>query len=264
LQALPLFHARVLLVEVNPADQALARSMLQAMGCELASASSGAEVELLLKTEHFDLVLMGCDLPVQDGLEITRAIRARESRLPRGRRLPVVALSGPGQLVDAAGCLAAGMDELLGKPFSHRQLAEAMVRRLPPQLVEAPADTPAPSLMTTPAPTVMANIYSAAPSAPHPVLAERLTLYLENLPTLLQALRQHLDEADPVALARAAQALRVASSSVGATALAELCRRLENLAGSGELAGLPHLVDAAQSLADRLLPVLDNGQRQLA
>lgn len=269
--ALPMFHARVLLADDNSDDQAVTRNMLEALGCELASACNGAEALKLLSIEHFDLVLMGCQMPVKDGLTATREIRAREARHPLTRRLPVVALDGqvpeaaqdsPAFCGDAEQRQAAGMDDLLAKPFTRQQLAAALARWLPPQLVEGLPPVEA-SEAARPRPA-QHNIEPIASPAAHGIAPDRAAAFLEALPALLQTLGQQLGQANPSALARAALDLRLACSAVGGTALAELCRRIENQANAGETAGLADLVDAAESLGQRLETVLLKDQPQTA
>ncbi|MCC6671562.1 MAG: response regulator [Planctomycetes bacterium] len=121
---------RVLLVEDNPLNLKLARAMLSRLGCDVATATNGQEaLAALERGRGFDLVLMDCVMPVCDGYEATRALRRRESG---GVHLPVVALTAHAQAGERERCLAAGMDDVLTKPFRADALAGILRRHCAP------------------------------------------------------------------------------------------------------------------------------------
>ncbi|MDT0478426.1 response regulator, partial [Streptomyces sp. DSM 41014] len=70
------FSARVLLVEDNPVNQLVARGLLQKLGCQVGIATNGEDALKQLAGADFDLVLMDCNMPVMDGYQATREIRA--------------------------------------------------------------------------------------------------------------------------------------------------------------------------------------------
>jgi len=120
---------RVLLAEDNPVNQLVARGMLAKLGCDTDVALNGAlAVEAMTRT-RFDVILMDCQMPVMDGLEATRAIRENESRAGQART-PIVALTANAQPGDREHCLAAGMDDHLGKPVTLERLRTALARVL--------------------------------------------------------------------------------------------------------------------------------------
>jgi len=76
-----------------------------------------------------DLVLMDCHMPEMDGFETTRRIREIESQ--RGALpMPIIALTASAQVEDRRACLAAGMDDHLGKPFAHGELVRVVRKHL--------------------------------------------------------------------------------------------------------------------------------------
>ena len=112
---------RVLVVEENPVNQAVAAAMLDALGYSCDLAAIGYEALAAIEQHRYELVLMDCQMPEMDGFEATRTLRRREVAFG-ARRLPVTAYALDG---DREKCLAAGMDAYLPKPYSRAQLGEA-------------------------------------------------------------------------------------------------------------------------------------------
>jgi CheY-like chemotaxis protein len=125
---------RILLAEDNAVNVKLATRLLERMGYSTAVAGNGFEVLDHLEREPFDLVLMDVQMPEMDGLEATRRIRARWP----GRPLRIVAMTANAMDGDREMCLAAGMDDYLGKPIRPEALAAAL-RAVQP---ESSATTP--------------------------------------------------------------------------------------------------------------------------
>ena len=129
---LPRLSGHILLAEDNPVNQEVASVMLQRLGVAMKIANNGQEALDLICFEHFDLVLMDCQMPVMDGFEATARIRARENELGLPP-LPVIALTANAISGDREHCLSRGMDDYLSKPFSQQQLYELLARWLRPR-----------------------------------------------------------------------------------------------------------------------------------
>jgi PAS domain S-box-containing protein len=122
----PVTNPRILLVEDNQTNQRLMIYLLRKMGivdCELAE--NGEEALTLLEGRTFDLILMDCQMPVLDGYEATRRIRAREAA-SGGGRTPIVALTAHALAGERERCLAAGMDDYVPKPIRPARIAEVL------------------------------------------------------------------------------------------------------------------------------------------
>ena len=116
--------------------------LLQKLACQVVLARDGIEaVEHALRDE-FDLVFMDCQMPRMDGLQATQASRTAE---PRGRRLPIVALTASTLESERADCLLAGMDDFLGKPIDVAELRRVLGTWCSPEAAMAPAAMPAPA-----------------------------------------------------------------------------------------------------------------------
>ncbi len=110
---------KVMLVEDNLVNQILCCTILKKIGHTVVVANHGQEALDLLGTQRWDVILMDMQMPVMDGLEATRAIRALE--LP-GQRTPIVAMTANAMETDRQLCLDAGMDDYLSKPFKFAEL----------------------------------------------------------------------------------------------------------------------------------------------
>ena len=140
--ASPVVGCRVLVAEDNTVNRMLAQAHLKALGCDVLLATDGSEALDVVASQAVDVVLMDCRMPVLDGFEATRAIRAREAEVAAGdvaaavggpavRRLPIVALTANVMEDDRDACLAAGMDGFLSKPYSRAELLAVLEQWAP-------------------------------------------------------------------------------------------------------------------------------------
>ncbi len=116
-------HAHVLLVDDNPVNLKVATLMLQKLGCTVEQAANGVEAVDRVKMETFDLILMDCHMPVMDGFEATRAIRASETF---SAQVPILALTASAVKKDKQLCLDAGMNDHIAKPVRADLLKERL------------------------------------------------------------------------------------------------------------------------------------------
>lgn len=107
---------RVLVVEDHPINQQVVQSQLEQMGLTVSLAGNGAEGVEQARREQYDLVLMDIQMPVMDGYEAARTIRAFNTEVP------IIALTAAALVEDREKALQAGMNDHLGKPFSAQQL----------------------------------------------------------------------------------------------------------------------------------------------
>jgi CheY-like chemotaxis protein len=119
------FAGRVLVVDDNAVNRLVVVEMLKRLGVEIEQAEHGEDALERLAAAPFDLVLMDCLMPRLDGFEATRRWRDRERAAARGR-LPIVALTANAMAEDRARCLAAGMDDLVGKPIQFTTLTSLL------------------------------------------------------------------------------------------------------------------------------------------
>jgi signal transduction histidine kinase/CheY-like chemotaxis protein len=107
---------RILLAEDNPINRLIVRHPLEARGYQVVACEDGEQAVNLCAQGAFDIVLMDVQMPVLDGLEASRRIRAREAQL-RIPRVPILALTANSLREQIQECYDAGMDACLCKPF---------------------------------------------------------------------------------------------------------------------------------------------------
>ncbi len=105
--------ARVLVVEDNPVHRKVTARLLERLGCSAETACDAAEAVELVRSREYHLVLVDCQMPVMNGCEATRRIREALGETPH---VPIVAMTARAMKDDVQACLAAGMDDFIGKP----------------------------------------------------------------------------------------------------------------------------------------------------
>jgi signal transduction histidine kinase/CheY-like chemotaxis protein len=115
----------VLLVEDHPINQKLAMSLIERSGHRVTLAQNGEEGLHAAMQQTFDLIFMDMQMPVMDGLEATRAIRAHEKD-QRKPRVQIVAMTANAMPSDRQACEEAGMDDFLSKPFKADALRDLL------------------------------------------------------------------------------------------------------------------------------------------
>ncbi|RZU98266.1 response regulator [Spiribacter vilamensis] len=116
---------RILVVEDNPVNQLVARAMLSKMGHRVVVVENGRQALEQFEAETFDLVVMDMQMPVMDGLEATRELRAR------GAALPIIAMTANAMDEDEQRCLDAGMQNVVKKPVDATELGATIERYIP-------------------------------------------------------------------------------------------------------------------------------------
>lgn len=231
---------KVLLVEDQPMNQQVCRAMLQRLGLQASVANDGAEALAICQTEGFDVVLMDVLMPVMDGLEATRQLRALWAAQGRGT-LRILGMTAQVQAQDLARCREAGMDACLPKPVSLQQLSDALGLPVQPPLLSTGETVDDDQELDL----ARALDYALDPSG----LPALIQTFMESLATSRKALDQALRDHHAQEVALQLHAFKGFMPIFAGASLSEAIVDLEQLAKTGTLAS----VQAAwEALAPRL------------
>jgi PAS domain S-box-containing protein len=246
----------ILLVEDNAFNQQVAQELLEDAGASVVVAGNGSEALALMRAREadaaFDCVLMDVQMPVMDGFEATRRIRA-DDRLKDTR---VVAMTANAGLEDQARCLAAGMDEFVTKPVAPEALVATVARALgrsaqrPPSPPAAPVPASAPALLDL---DVLADTFGGNADK----MRKYAFMFLETAREGLLEIDRALAAGDAERAAGVAHRLKSSARTVGAMGFGDVCADLEAQRERGSIA-------QARSLAARLRALLARLERHIA
>ena len=229
---------RLLVAEDNLNNQQVARELLEYEGALVQIAHNGREaVDAVVAAEprQFDVVLMDLQMPVMDGFTATNAIRQQLGL----QALPIVAMTANAMASDREACLAAGMNDHVGKPFDLDHLVRVLRR-------QAGWPEEHPQASTGAGPVVAPPLRQAAAAANVDIgaalnrLGGKQDLYqrllggfLGELATLPARLQAHQTEGDTAGAARLLHTLKGLAATLGAMVLSDEAARGETRLAQG-------------------------------
>ena len=253
---------RLLLVEDNPINQALALAQLDGLGFEIELANNGAEALAACERADFELILMDCQMPVMDGFEASRRILAARN----GRKaIPIVAMTANAMPGDRERCLEAGMVDFLAKPYRLSALLAIVARwvDLPGAAIGEAVPGPAPAA-DLPAPALPAilelavlDALAAGHSSGTDLLRKLAELFRGEGRKQLDSLHQAWRSGDRVTATRAAHTLKSSSAALGALRLSELCRQIEHALRADATDAIDARIDDASRAFAAALAAMD-------
>jgi signal transduction histidine kinase/EAL domain-containing protein (putative c-di-GMP-specific phosphodiesterase class I)/CheY-like chemotaxis protein len=257
--ALPSFAGRrVLVADDSAVNREVAMEALARLGVSTAVVMDGREAAEIAFTEPFDLILMDGGMPVMDGYQSAKAIRAGEAEFHR-ERTPIIALTAEVLGARADAWREAGMDGVLHKPFTLAALARTLASIMEPSGEGAQVEEYEPAVSdndpTSPVlidPVIAAELAHMADTG-RADFVERVTrLYREHAPIAVRSMVEAAGAGDRTETARAAHALKSMSGNIGARAVADIAGRIEAAARERDVAPAE-----IESLHRRLLATLD-------
>jgi len=220
----------VLVAEDHPVNQKVATLLLTNMNMEPRLADDGRLAVELYKMERPDIILMDIMMPVMDGFHASKEIRRLE--FGRGTHTPIIACTALDESKIKEECIAASLDDYLGKPYSKEILATKMElwlgirvqRKSLPQMAQAFAAAAAPA---DPIDRQHLRLLYGLEQ-----LDDVLALFLAVTETLMAQLDSAIQNQDLVSIRRIAHEIKSGSYAVSAIDVARLCVQLEEAAGN--------------------------------
>ncbi|MDQ4503508.1 response regulator [Sinomonas sp. ASV322] len=236
-------RGRVLVVEDNEVNQLVAKSMAEKLGYDVDLVTDGAQAVEATARVEYAAVLMDCHMPVMDGFDATRRIRARGGS---GAALPIIAMTAGASDEDRERCLAAGMDDYLSKPVDMSRL-EAALDHWTIRAEFAPAGEHRPE--PAPESAVDGDRLDMLRSLGSGVLEATVEAFEREVGAGLESLRRASSRGGSSDLHKAAHKLKGSAGNIGAERAAELCRELEELGRQGGTAAPDQLDELEAELA---------------
>jgi signal transduction histidine kinase/CheY-like chemotaxis protein/streptogramin lyase len=247
---------RVLLVEDEAVNAAVAQGYLEELGCECVWARTGDEAVAREAAEAFDLILMDLSMPGLDGIGATALIREQQ----RSReRTPIIALTAHNSVKHQQRIRQAGMDDILCKPCTLEEFEGVLRRwisspRRKNEETDAPAALPAARdrEWTLIDEVSVARLRRLRNGAQPDLYQKLLGLFLSGSPQMMSELQAAMQAGNLKAAAAVCHKFASSCANVGALAFSQAVRELEQLC-------LAHAPESAASLQERIqaaLPLL--------
>jgi CheY-like chemotaxis protein/HPt (histidine-containing phosphotransfer) domain-containing protein len=243
-----LLGVQVLLVEDNDFNQEVASELLALMGVEVTVVGNGQEALEKLRLRTFDAVLMDLQMPVMDGYEATRQLRAD----PTFAGLPILAMTAHAMTQERERCNALGMNDYITKPIDPDELASTLAKwvrpaerqETPPAILESPPNSPR-VLELAGISWEEGKAHFGGMTALYENLLGR---FLEKETKVARGIRNALAEGEPGSAERLAHSMISAAGFIGAKDLAATAKALQDAIHNGPGKSVPSLV--AQFEAD--------------
>ena len=263
---------RILVAEDNLINQEVILGMLEQFGLRADVAENGQKALDALARAHYDLVLMDVQMPIMNGFETTKIIRAAErdadnapppsSAAPPPNPhspLPIIAMTAHAMDGDREICLEAGMSDYLAKPLTPPSLLTILNRWAPDA---SPPPSPRPPI-PAPAHSTDSKVFDEQDVLNR--LSGNRALFHKLAMAFLAAIPRHLDEIEGLAASgnaadaeRQAHSLKGNALYFGASLLHAAASRAERLAAAGQLGDLRAGMDELRAESSRLVAALQN------
>jgi len=245
---------RILVAEDTHFNQVFIQRLLERWGHDVVVVENGRLVIEKLVGAAFDLILMDVQMPIMDGCETARAIRAAESGKDGAHRIPIVAMTAHATKGDREQCLAAGMDDYLSKPISSGKLLD-ILQGFAAEKYGTPGPPPgrdAVGVNQEPPLLIDTQMLRDAFGRDWDFFKEIVDLFMIDCPRMIDLLRESLKDGDAAAFSRSAHAVKGMVRLFQAEEAAMMAQSLEEKGRNGDLDGAATAVDRLAVALDRL------------
>jgi signal transduction histidine kinase/CheY-like chemotaxis protein/HPt (histidine-containing phosphotransfer) domain-containing protein len=234
--------AHILVVEDNEFNQDLIKELLEQWGVVVRLCGNGLEALDQLTNKHFDIVLMDMQMPVMDGYEATRRIRAT----PALANQCIIAMTANAMASDKVRCLDAGMDDFETKPINTDHFYQMLVKWFPD---EAEAEAEAEATEVEPIDLTVLEKLLRNDSVK---ITKFILKFLKTSRVALAQMQTAYDNDDLEQLAALCHKQKSAAASVGAWSSTELYKALEKASKTEDLQQTQTLLLQLQPLIDQI------------
>lgn len=269
--------AHILLVDDNSLNLLVAQELLRPLHMQIDTAENGKDAVTLVQKNHYDLVLMDHMMPVMDGIEATKAIRALPE--PQYQELPIIALTA-NAMVDAQKDFAnAGMNGFVAKPIDFQIICTQLRKWLPSSMIHELSQQEAEQILSDEAndtPTdFTTNNDSEDPTGfcferglpycgSEEALKQIIQVFYNTIDSKSRKIEQCLQEQLLKDYTIEVHALKSSALLIGAPGLSDAAKELEMYGNEGNLAALEEKTEPMlamyRSLKQTLLPYVENTQ----
>lgn len=218
-----LIGLHLLVVEDNMLNRQVALELLQGEGARVTLAEGGIDgvKQVLEGKEAFDAVLMDIQMPDIDGLEATRRIRLDAA----GESVKIIAMTANASSLDEKNCLAAGMDDHLGKPIDLEKMVATLLRHTGQASAEPVAPIPAASQDSVLEPL---DAIDRRFGGNRELIRRMLGSFAQDQTAQLALLRAQVAQGDATGAAFTLHAIKGSSANMGARSLSQMAGELEH------------------------------------
>jgi len=258
----------ILIAEDNETNQVVMAKILEKLGYYPDMAKDGVEAVDALRKRPYDIVLMDCLMPRMDGFEATRELRSLERD---GRRAVVIAITANALQGDREKCLAAGMDDYLGKPVEPAKLA-AMIefwlsKASRPEdseygfLEPVNGDDGALDAATAPAAAIFDRAAFLSRAMGDESMAEAvIETFLRDMPSQIARLAEAIQARDAESAAILSHKIRGAAANMSGEALGLAAGEAEAACRDGDFIAMARLRETIASRFAELKTAMEAGQ----
>ena len=219
---------RILVVDDNEINQQVAIGLIEDYGAQFDIVSNGLEALNALRAQHYDLVLMDCQMPVMDGYSATEEIRSGTAGA-HARSTPILAMTASAMAGDRDRCLLAGMDDYITKPLDPKELEPKLAYWLKQEgepLVYSPQDD-SPLLTLAKLPIWDQEALFRRVRYKEDRMAEMLRIFTDITPLKIDQLSAAIIAGDQNQVKELAHSVKGSAGNIGAVRLQEMCQLIE-------------------------------------
>ncbi|MGA2915254.1 MAG: response regulator [Sedimentisphaerales bacterium] len=228
------FAGRVLVAEDTPTNQILISLLLKKLGLEAVIVENGQQAVQKAMTEKFDVILMDIQMPEMNGYDATQQLRKK------GVILPIIAQTACAMKGDDEKCLAAGCSDYISKPIDKKKLVDILAKYLPVENIIPAAKTagfePQKGMVQkVPVPPGTGEIeidwqLLVERIGNEELIGEIIPIFVKDNEERMKMLEKAVAENDDREVKFYAHSIKGASGTIGAVAISDLARQLENAA----------------------------------